>query len=74
MVHSVDAWCYAPGQAGLYGVDAVLDPEKRVEVEAPIENEVVCPGSSPLAGGSIHCSVGPAIGRPSATRARNIAT
>lgn len=36
LVHSVDAWCYAPGQAGLFGVDAVLDPEKRVEVEKEV--------------------------------------
>jgi len=36
LVHSVDAWCYAPGQAGLFGVDAVLDPGKRVEVQAEI--------------------------------------
>jgi zinc protease len=36
LVHSVDAWCYAPGQAGLFGVDAVLDPGKRSEVEAEI--------------------------------------
>ncbi len=36
LVHSVDAWCYAPGQAGLFGVDAVLDPGKREEVEAEI--------------------------------------
>jgi zinc protease len=36
LVHSVDAWCYAPGQPGLFGVDAVLDPGKRPEVEAEI--------------------------------------
>ena len=36
LVHSIDAWCYAPGQAGLFGVDAVLDPEKRATVEAEI--------------------------------------
>ncbi len=36
LVHSIDAWCYAPGQPGLFGVDAVLDPEKRVAVEAEI--------------------------------------
>ncbi len=36
LVHSVDAWCYAPGQAGLFGVDAVLDPGKRAEVEAEV--------------------------------------
>lgn len=35
-VHSIDAWCYAPGQPGLFGVDAVLDPEKRGVVEAEV--------------------------------------
>ncbi|RYD69269.1 MAG: insulinase family protein, partial [Verrucomicrobiaceae bacterium] len=36
LVHSIDAWCYAPTQAGLWGVDAVLDPDKRSEVEAEV--------------------------------------
>ncbi len=36
LVHSIDAWCYAQGQAGLFGVDAILDPEKRGEVEAEV--------------------------------------
>ncbi len=36
LVHAVDAWCYAPGQAGLFGVDAVLDPHQREEVQAEI--------------------------------------
>jgi zinc protease len=36
LVHGVDAWCYAPGQAGLWGVDAVLDPEKREQVQEEI--------------------------------------
>jgi zinc protease len=36
LVHSADAWCYAPGQSGLFGVDAVLDPAKRPAVEAEI--------------------------------------
>lgn len=36
LVHSIDAWCYAPGQPGLFGVDAVLDPEKRLAVEAEV--------------------------------------
>ncbi|HEX8294821.1 MAG TPA: pitrilysin family protein, partial [Chthoniobacteraceae bacterium] len=37
LVHSIDAWCYAMGQPGLFGVDAVLDPEKRDLVQ----NEVL---------------------------------
>jgi zinc protease len=36
LVHSADAWCYAPGQGGLFGVDAVLDPDKREAVEAGV--------------------------------------
>ena len=34
LVHSADAWCYAPGQCGLFGVDAILDPAHRPAVEA----------------------------------------
>ena len=36
LVHSVDAWCYAPGHGGLFGVDAILDPDKRVQVESEV--------------------------------------
>lgn len=36
LVHSIDSWCYAPGQPGIFGVDAVLDPEKREQVEAAV--------------------------------------
>lgn len=36
IVHSIDSWCYAPTHTGLWGVDAVLDPEKRSKVEAEV--------------------------------------
>lgn len=36
LVHAADAWCYAPGQCGLFGVDAILDPAHRPAVEAEI--------------------------------------
>src|SRR5688572_4262297 len=36
IVHSVDAWCYTPASAGLFGVDAVLDPEHRDAVQAEV--------------------------------------
>ncbi|MEI7959198.1 MAG: pitrilysin family protein [Verrucomicrobiota bacterium] len=29
LVHGIHAWCYTPGQPGLFGVEALLDPEKR---------------------------------------------
>ena len=29
LVHGIHAWCYTPGQPGLFGIEAVLDPEKR---------------------------------------------
>src|SRR5947209_17048476 len=57
-----------------YGLPRLCVTQTRLPSLSPTENDVVCPGSSPVAGGSIHCSVGPAIGSPSATRARNIAT
>jgi len=28
LVHGVDAWCYTSSTAGIFGVDAVLDPDK----------------------------------------------
>ncbi len=36
LVHSVDAWCYTPGHPGLFGVDAILDPDKREVVQAAV--------------------------------------
>ncbi len=36
LVHAVDAWCYTPGEAGLFGVDAVCDPDKREAAAAAI--------------------------------------
>lgn len=36
IVHSADAWCYALMHGGLFGVDAVLDPGKREQVEREI--------------------------------------
>lgn len=36
LVHSVEAWCYAPSHAGLFGIEAVLDPDKRSGGEAEI--------------------------------------
>ena len=36
LVHGVDAWCYTPASAGLFGVDAVLDPDKRGLVEREV--------------------------------------
>ena len=34
IVHSIEAWCYSPGQSGLWGIDAILDPQMRAQVEA----------------------------------------
>ncbi|MDQ3623407.1 MAG: insulinase family protein, partial [Verrucomicrobiota bacterium] len=51
LVHSIDAWCYAPAQSGLFGVDAVLDPEKRETVHTEIGRaiqEVMDRGLTPL--------------------------
>ena len=36
IVHGIDAWSYAPASAGLFGVDAMLDPDKREAVEREI--------------------------------------
>lgn len=36
IVHSIDAWCYTPTTGGLFGVDAVMDPEHRGAVEREI--------------------------------------
>ena len=33
LVHSIDAWCYTPASAGIFGVDAVLDPDNRDAVQ-----------------------------------------
>lgn len=40
LVHSVSAWCYAPAEAGLFGMSAVLDPERLGEVRAALLEEL----------------------------------
>lgn len=44
IVHSVGAWCYAPVEAGLFGLSAVLDPERADAVRAALlaQVESVC--------------------------------
>jgi zinc protease len=36
IVHGIDAWCYTPSSAGLFGVDAMLDPEHRAAVREEV--------------------------------------
>ncbi len=33
IVHSIDAWCWSPAQTGLFGIDALMEPAHREEVE-----------------------------------------
>jgi zinc protease len=40
IVHSVDAWCYTPASAGLFGVDAIMDPEHRAAVQKEVWAEI----------------------------------
>ncbi len=36
LVHSVNAWAYTPGDAGVFGITATLDPERREAVERAV--------------------------------------
>jgi zinc protease len=50
LVHSIDAWCYAPAHPGLFGVDAILDPEHRDAVQETVFAmlaEIVADGVTP---------------------------
>ncbi len=40
LVHGVQAWCYTPGQPGLFGIEALLDPARRDAALAGIFAEV----------------------------------
>jgi zinc protease len=40
LVHSVSAWTYSPSEPGLFGVDAVLDAERREETIQRVEEEL----------------------------------
>lgn len=40
LVHSVSAWCYAPTEAGLFGMSAVLDPQRMEEVRSALLDQV----------------------------------
>ena len=37
LVHGVDAWCYTSSTAGIFGVDAVLDPDKLERTAGEIQ-------------------------------------
>lgn len=36
LVHGIQAWCYTPGDPGLFGIEATLDPDKRDATQAAI--------------------------------------
>lgn len=40
LVHGVSAWCYTPGQPGLFGVEALADPDRREAAQAEILAEI----------------------------------
>lgn len=40
LVHAIDAWSYTPKHSGVFGVDAVFDPQKEGEVLAAIKQQV----------------------------------
>jgi zinc protease len=33
LVHTIDAWCWSPAETGLFGIDAVLEPGHRDDVQ-----------------------------------------
>ena len=39
-MHSIDAWTYSPSEPSLFGVDAVLDPERLGATQKAIEEEL----------------------------------
>ncbi|HOX58261.1 MAG TPA: pitrilysin family protein [Candidatus Paceibacterota bacterium] len=40
LVHSVDAWTYSPGQPGLFGLSAMVDPDKFAPARNALLDEV----------------------------------
>lgn len=40
LVHSIESWCYASLYPGLFGVEAILDPEKRERVQDEVLREI----------------------------------
>jgi zinc protease len=36
LVHSIDAWCYSPACAGMFGIDAILDPDQHAAVKKEV--------------------------------------
>jgi len=40
LVHSIGAYCYTPGDPGLFGIDATLDPGQREAAEQAIEEVI----------------------------------
>ncbi len=40
IVHGIDAWCYTSSTAGLFGADAVLDPDKADETVREVQRMI----------------------------------
>jgi zinc protease len=53
IVHNIDAWCYTPASAGMFGIDAVLDPERRETVQAEVFAQLAAIANDGVAAGEL---------------------
>ncbi|HVM50172.1 MAG TPA: insulinase family protein, partial [Candidatus Acidoferrum sp.] len=49
LVHTVDAWTYSPGQSGLFGVSAMVDPDKFEAARNAMLEEIERMKAAPVA-------------------------
>ena len=52
-VHHVDAWTYSPGNPGLFGMSAIVDPDKFIEARDAMLTEVEKIKTAPVSSGEL---------------------
>lgn len=53
LAHSVEAWTYSPGQPGLFGLSAMVDPDKFTAARDAMLDEVELMKAAPVAAGEL---------------------
>ncbi|MGD1089071.1 MAG: pitrilysin family protein [Verrucomicrobiota bacterium] len=68
VVHHVDAWTCNPGQAGLFGMSAIVDAEKFSDARSSMLDEIETMRAAPVSAGEVEKAVKQFISATLATR------
>jgi zinc protease len=68
VVHHVDAWTYNPGQAGLFGMSAMIDAEKFSDARSAMLDEIETMRAAPVSADEVEKAVKQFVSATLATR------